>query len=323
MRSIRLSYPLNSEQIKVGPVVLAMGFFDGVHRGHQKVIQPAKKYADERHQPLAILTYDKLPAIVFKQLAQPVRYLTPLKTKLALFEKLGVDVTYVMDFTSDVAELAPQTFVDSVLCKLKPSMVVAGFDHTYGPAEIANMSLLPTYVHYRFDVQTVGKLADRTLAEKVSSTKIRQLIDEGYVSQANQLLGYEYRTTGIVVHGFARGRTIGFPTANVQWDVNERIPAIGVYAVRMWVQGRWFDGMASVGFNVTFGQNKQMTIEVNLFNFNHHIYGEHVIVQWVQRLRGEVKFANAEELVNQLRKDQVVSQQILADYPFDQDFTVK
>ena len=159
MKSIRLSYPLSINEVKAGPVVLAMGFFDGVHRGHQKVIHTAKKLANERHQPLAVLTYDKLPAIVFKMMEQPVRYLTPLKTKLSLFQQLGVDIAYVMNFTSDVAELAPQEFVDQVLTALNPSMVVAGFDHTYGPADIANMALLPTYVNGRFDVYTVNKLS--------------------------------------------------------------------------------------------------------------------------------------------------------------------
>ena len=316
MKSIRLSYPLSINKVKAGPVVLAMGFFDGVHRGHQKVIRTAKELANERHQPLAVLTYDKLPAIVFKMMEQPVRYLTPLKTKLSLFQKLGVDIAYVMNFTSDVAELAPQEFVDQVLTTLNPSMVVAGFDHTYGPADIANMALLPTYVNGRLDVYTVNKLSEGAADEKVSSTNIRKLVDEGQIGQANQLLGYEYITTGTIVHGFARGRTIGFPTANVQWYENERIPAVGVYAVRMKVQGRWVDGMASVGFNETFGQNKRMTIEINLFNFNHHIYGEHVTVQWVQRLRDEVKFNSVQELINQLKKDQTTSEQILADNQF-------
>lgn len=316
MKSIRLSYPLSTNEVKAGPVVLAMGFFDGVHRGHQKVIRTAKELANERHQPLAVLTYDKLPAIVFKMMEQPVRYLTPLKTKISLFQQLGVDIAYVMNFTSDVAELAPQEFVDQVLTALNPSMVVAGFDHTYGPADIANMALLPTYVNGRFDIYTVNKLSEGAVDEKVSSTNIRKLVDEGQIGQANQLLGYEYTTTGIIVHGFARGRTFGFPTANVHWYENERIPAVGVYAVRMKVQGRWVDGMASVGFNETFGQNKRMTIEINLFNFNHHIYGEHVTVQWVQRLRDEVKFSSVQELINQLKKDQTTSEQILADNQF-------
>ncbi|WP_251546886.1 riboflavin biosynthesis protein RibF [Limosilactobacillus caecicola] len=314
MKTIQLSYPIDPAKVAKGPVVLAMGFFDGVHRGHQQVIGQAREIAAARQQPLAVLTYDKLPAIVFRQLPQPVRYLTPLPLKLQLFAKLGVDVTYVMDFTSTVGHLSPQNFVDEVLMQLQVSAVVAGYDHTYGPREIANMQRLPDYVRDRFTIRTVGKLAANDGDMKVSSTAIRQLIDEGQVGAANEQLGYEYLTTGIVVHGFARGRTIGFPTANVQWTENERIPAIGVYVVQLKVQGHWYDGMASVGYNVTFGEQKNKTIEVNLFNFAREIYGEHVVVRWVQRLRGEVKFASATELVNQLKKDRQLSKEILGQH---------
>lgn len=311
MKVVKLQYPIDTTQIDPTTVVLAMGFFDGVHRGHQHVIKAAKQLASKRHQPLAILTYDKLPAIVFKQLPQPVRYLTPLQTKYRLFDQLGVDITYVMDFTSKVGALGPQTFVDDVLVKLHPSAVVAGFDHTYGPKDIANMEKLPGYVHGRFDVVKVPKLSAEEDTSKVSSTRIRQLIDEGQVGDASKLLGYYYLTSGIVVHGFARGRTIGFPTANVQWNADERIPAVGAYTVQLQVQGRWYDGMASVGYNVTFGNQKQKTIEVNLFNFHDQIYGEHVVVRWIKRLRGETKFDGVKGLVDQLNQDRQTSQQIL------------
>ena len=311
MQSIPLSYPLDDSELVEGPLVLAMGFFDGVHRGHQKVINRAKQVAKERQQPLAVLTYDKLPALVFKQLPQPIQYLTPLRTKLDLFEQLDVDLVYIMDFTSTVGELKPQKFIDEVIMKLNPSAVVAGFDHTYGPQEVANMQQLPEYAQNRFDIYTVGKLTDDEQTQKVSSTRIRQLIDEGQVAAANQELGYKYMTTGIIVHGFARGRTIGFPTANVQWAFDERIPAVGVYVVQMKVKGHWYNGMASVGYNVTFGDHHAKTIEVNLFDFDQHIYGEHVVVRWIKRMRGEVKFASVQELVDQLKKDQEQAQQLL------------
>ncbi|WP_295732030.1 riboflavin biosynthesis protein RibF [uncultured Limosilactobacillus sp.] len=315
MQDIRLSYPVELTQVVKGPVVLAMGFFDGVHRGHQQVLATAKKIAEQKHQSLAVLTYDKLPAIVFRQLGQPVRYLTPLKNKLHLLAQFGVDIAYVMDFTSTVGELGPQAFVDEVVMELQPSTVVAGFDHTYGPKNIANMTKLPEYANNRFTIKTVGKLTSGDDHLKVSSTLIRELIDRGKVAQANRLLGYLYTTSGIIVHGFARGRTIGFPTANVQWPENERIPAVGVYVVRIRVQGQWFNGMASVGYNVTFGKQMNKTIEVNIFDFERHIYGEHVQVQWIRHLRDEIKFANVEELVTQLKKDQVTSHKVLSQQP--------
>lgn len=312
MKVIDLKYPLQVQLVTKGPVVLAMGFFDGVHRGHRQVIRRAQQIAYQRHQPLAVLTYDKLPAMIFQQVSLPVQYLTPVATKCQLLEQLGVDITYVMDFTARFASLKPQQFVDDFLVKLQPSVVVAGYDHTYGPKDIANMDQLPTYAKGRFDVVKVAKLTVDHQSTKVSSTLIRQLIDQGKVQQANYLLGYHYLTSGIVVHGFARGRTIGFPTANVQWDVDERIPAVGAYAVQLFVQGHWYDGMASVGYNVTFGAHQHKTIEVNLFDFHQNIYGEHVKVRWVQRLRGETKFNHVKDLVQQLTDDRENSRQLLA-----------
>lgn len=311
MKTISLHYPFDQQQIPAEPVVLAMGFFDGVHRGHQAVINRAKKVAEERHQPLAVLTYDKLPAIVFKQLPGRVQYLSPLRTKLKLLEQLGVDITYVVDFTGQFASLAPQQFVDEILMSFHPSAVVAGFDHTYGPKDVATMQRLPEYAKGRFDIFTVDKLAAPQEAVKIGSTRIRHLIDHGDIEQANEQLGYAYMTTGTVVHGFARGRTIGFPTANIEWAVDERIPVVGVYATQVLVDGRWYNGMASVGHNETFGDDFAKTIEINLLDFNQNIYGEHVVVRWIKHLRDEVKFSSVEQLVDQLKRDQLNTQQVL------------
>ena len=191
--------------------------------------------------------------------------------------------------------------------------VVAGFDHTYGKKDVATMDRLAGYAAGRFDVVTVKK--QETRGAKIGSSRIRDLIDQGRVEDANQLLGYRYQTSGIVVHGLARGRTIGFPTANVAWNPLERIPAVGVYTVNFLVDGHWYGGMASVGYNVTFGQNKHKTIEVYLFDFKGNIYGEHVTVSWIQRLRGEIKFDGVDGLIDQLHADQINSLAILRNPP--------
>lgn len=311
MKIIKIKYPLNNSQRFENPVVLVMGFFDGVHLGHQTVIRRGKAEAEQRNIPLAILTFDKLPAIVFKRFPNGVHYLTTLKRKCELFEQLGVDIVYVADFTAHLASLEPQKYVDNFLINLHPAVVVAGFDHTYGGSKRANMDYLPEYAKGRFDIVTVKQYSDGSGKNKVGSTAIRSLIDDGKVAKANQLLGYQYQTSGIIVHGLARGRTIGFPTANVDWDINERIPAIGVYAVMIKVDGKWHSGMASVGHNVTFGDHNKKTIEVNIFDFYDNIYGEHVIVKWISRLRKEVKFSGVDELVSQLHKDAIESQKLL------------
>lgn len=313
MEVIKVHHPLDKALVPAGPVVLAMGFFDGVHRGHQAVLARAREEAKALGLPLAVLTYDKLPGIVYSRYPRGVHYLMTIARKLALFETAGVDLVYLVDFTGTLGALPPQDFVQDYLLAMHAQTVVAGFDHTYGPKDVATMAHLPEYAAGRFKVLTVAETAAG--GKKVSSTRIRKLVDEGKVAAANDLLGYRYQTHGIVVHGLARGRTLGYPTANVDWDPRERVPGIGVYAVRFRVNGKWYPGMASVGYNVTFDDGHQKTIEVNLLDYSGNLYGEHVVVEWVQRLRGEVKFKDAAALVAQLDEDAVKTRQVLDNPP--------
>lgn len=309
MEVIKLRYPFDQTLIPDRPSVLAMGFFDGVHRGHQAVLQRAAAQAQVHQVPLAVLTYDKFPGLVYESFPGWFQYLTPLDQKLAQLERLGVEIAYVVSFTSRLSQLSPQQFVDECLMALNPVEVVAGFDHTYGDKAVATMANLPQYAAGRFVVNVVEQLS--ATKQKVSSTAIRQALDQGDLAMVNDYLGRPYTTPGTIVHGFARGRTIGFPTANVQWAVDQRIPAIGVYAVRLKVGETWYPGMASVGHNVTFGDDNQKTIEVNLFDFHDQIYGENVVVEWIAHLRGEVKFDGVDELITQLQQDEQTAREIL------------
>ncbi|WP_461212832.1 riboflavin biosynthesis protein RibF [Lacticaseibacillus sp. GG6-2] len=302
MQVIDIQPPLTDELRPQSPIVLALGFFDGVHRGHQAVITRAKQIAIAKHSPLAVMTFDVHPAVIYQGVpAESVKYLSPRPRKEALMASLGVDLLYFVHFTPEFAGLQPQAFVDQYLVGLNAQVVVAGFDYTYGKKAIANMTTLPDYAQGRFEIITVP--AHRQDGEKISSTHIREALDAGDVDRANQLLGYQYQTTGVVVHGEARGRTLGFPTANINTPNAERLPGIGIYTVRMQVNGRWFGGMASVGRNVTFGAGRDVTLEINLFDFDADIYGEQVVVQWCHYLRGEIKFAGAEGLITQLQAD--------------------
>lgn len=311
MQVIRVHHPLDKKIVPAGPVVLAMGFFDGVHRGHQEVILQAKRIAKKRGLPLAVLTYSHAPGIAYRQYPGGFKYLSTTSRKLDLLEQLGADLVYLVSFTSSFASLAPQDFVDQYLVAFHSQVVVAGFDHTYGPADIASMDRLPDYAQGRFAVVTVPKFVTPGAAEKVGSRTIRQLIDQGKVALANQELGYYYQTTGLVVHGLARGRTLGFPTINVETPTPERLPGIGVYAVDVMIGDRWYGGMASVGHNITFGDHNQLTVEIYLFDFDRMVYGEEVKVRWYQFLRGERKFAGAAELVAQMKQDEAESRIIV------------
>lgn len=305
IKTTTLHYPIQNFKQPVRQVV-AMGFFDGVHLGHQAVIKRAKAEADALGVKLAVLTYDPHPSVAFKALTEPLKYLTVVKQKAQLLETLGVSEMYKMQFTSQLAGLSPQVFVDEVLMQLNPVAVVAGFDHLYGSDKNqANMANLAIYAKARFDVIIVPEFDD--LGLKIGSSKIRSALCVGDMQTVNRQLGRIYHTTGIVVHGEARGRELGFPTANVLTPELEWLPGIGIYAVKISIAGQWHIGMASIGRNVTFGDNRPITVEINILDFNQAIYGEDVTVAWHHHLRGEVKFNQVDDLIAQLEKDKVAT----------------
>lgn len=306
MEVIHIHHPLDSRQIPDEPVVLAMGFFDGVHRGHQAVIERAKTIAQAKGVKLAVLTYDHHPALVYRPLeADDRKYLSTTDRKLHQLDRLGVDRVFLVNYTGEFAAQTPQEFVDHYLVGFHTAVAVAGFDHTYGKKDVATMARLPEYAQGRFEVVTVAEEASNH--EKISSSRIREAMKAGDIDTANQLLGYTYRSNGLVVHGEARGRTIGYPTANVMTPENEWIPGIGIYTARLKVGAIWYPGMVSVGRNVTFGDDRPITVEMNLLDFQGNLYGEPVEVEWHHRLRGEVKFAGVDPLVAQLKQDEAAT----------------
>jgi len=315
MQVINLTYPYDASLIPAGPIVLALGFFDGVHRGHQRVVQTARRAAQASGAKLAVMTFDQHPSVIFaKRDPAKVRYLTTVTQKAALMQEMGVDIMYVLHFDQAVGAMPAQTFVDQLIVGLHAKTVVAGFDYTYGPAEVANMQRLGDYGRGRFEIIEVPKaVASQT---KISSTRIRQAIDVGDIDEANALLGYQYETSGPIVHGEARGRTLGFPTANVAHSNNTRVPGIGIYATMVKVGSQWVAGMASVGRNVTFGDDRPITVEIYLLDFSGDIYGQTVTVRWCHWMRGEVKFDGAAGLVAQLKQDEQGTRDFFAAHPF-------
>ncbi|MCO6017908.1 MULTISPECIES: bifunctional riboflavin kinase/FAD synthetase [Carnobacterium] len=304
MKVVNIHHPYQSNQIPTDDVVLALGFFDGVHLGHQEVIATAKKIAKKKNLKLALMTFNQHPSIVFQKIdPDQMKYLSTIKRKEELMAAQGVDILYVIEFTSAFASLSPIEFVNQYMVDLHAKVVVAGFDYTYGPKDTANMEQLPRYADKRFEVVTVEK--QETADEKISSTRIRKELAAGNMKTANELLGYAYEVPGRVVHGDARGRLLGFPTANIEVDAGVRLPRVGVYAVKIKVGNQWHLGMASIGYNVTFGDNRDMTVEVYILDFNEDIYGERVSVSWHHYLRDELKFDSVVELIAQLKQDEV------------------
>lgn len=317
MEIIKIHHPYEPKQIYDGDIVLVLGFFDGVHVGHQSVIKKGIEIARDKNIKCAVMTFNRHPAFVYRTFdPDKLNYLTPLERKEQIIESLGVDILYEVDFTSQFGTLPPQTFVDQYIVNWHAKVVVAGFDYTYGKAGVANMDTLPTYAKGRFDIVKVDKYADER--DKISSTRIRRYIGEGQIRRANDLLGYVYETSGFVIHGDARGRDLGYPTANIYPHPYVMVPKRGVYAVRMQVNGKWHDGMASIGYNPTFGHRPSYSIEVHLFDYNEQIYGEDVSVKWVDYLRDEIKFNTVDELIERLDQDELDAKESLAKVKINQ-----
>lgn len=310
MKLIKMKHPYRPKDIIQEDIVLILGFFDGVHLAHQKVIKEGVRIAKERNLKVALMTFNRSPKIAYQKYhPEDYHYLTQREQKYTLIESLGVDITYEVFFNSEFGNLPPQDFVQQYIIDWNAKVVVAGFDYTYGKPNVASMEHLPQYSQGKFEIVQVGE--EKVSDESISSTLIRQYIKEGKVEKANAMLGYTYETIGYVVHGDARGRELGYPTANIHSHPYTLLPKVGVYAVRLTVKGQQYDGMASVGYNVTFGERHYITLEVNIFDFSDVIYGDDVKVEWVAYLRDEEKFASVDQLIDQLEQDKIDTLKVL------------
>ena len=302
MEVIRLSFPYKLASNEFPSLVMALGYFDGVHLGHQQVILEAKKQAEEKGYYSAVMTFDPHPSVVLGKNEKHVQYITPLDEKVKIMEELGIDYLFIIHFTADFANLLPQEFIDLYVIGLNVQHVVAGFDFTYGRMGKGTMETLPFHSRDKFSYTVVPKFVQGN--EKVSSTRIRHYINEGKTNELPTLLGRFYRTTGEVIHGDKRGRTIGFPTANINIKDEYIIPPLGVYAVKMRVHSVWYNGVCNIGFKPTFNKESlKLSVEVHLFDFDQDIYGQEVVIEWHLYLRKEQKFSGIEQLVTQIEKD--------------------
>ncbi|MGR4072027.1 bifunctional riboflavin kinase/FAD synthetase [Streptococcus parasuis] len=281
------------------PTVLVLGYFDGIHLGHKALFERARKVADERGLTVTVLTFPESPRLAFSRFTpELLLHLTSQEQRYLLLEKYGVDQLVMTPFTSEFASNTPAEFIERYVKGLNAQVLVAGFDYHFG--------------NCRADVQDLMELFDGQVeivnevslsGEKVSSTRIRQAIQSGDVFLANQLLGYPFMTEGIVVHGDARGRTIGYPTANLAPFDRVHLPSEGVYVADVEVDGKRYRAMTSVGKNVTF-DGTEMRIEAHIFEFDRFIYGEKITIFWLEKIRDMVKFDGIESLMEQMKSDE-------------------
>lgn len=307
----RLKYPNDIIAYNDQGYSLAIGFFDGVHKGHQAVIKEAIHRAKQLNIPSAVMTFDPHPSHVIINGREKVQYLTQFDEKCRLLSAMGVNHLFLVEFNEELASLSPEEFIEKIILQLGVKHVTAGFDFRFGKRGAGTMEQMNALSGNAYGTTIIGKVVEHE--EEISSTHIRHLIQAGEVDKVRLLLGRNLKMFGTVVDGDKRGREIGFPTANIEPEAFTIYPANGVYAVRLHMNDEVYDGVCNIGVKPTFNDpsKSERRAEVNIFDFNENIYGEQVAVEWVQKIRDERKFESITALTDQIGKDKEVAQQIL------------
>ena len=282
---------------------LTLGTFDGVHLGHQKIIDRLISKTRSAGGRNFLITFDPHPRNVIKK-NDDFKILSTPAEKAAVLEKLGIMNLLVINFTKEFSQQSAEKFFKNyIIDRIGIKEIVIGYDHHFGKGRGGDESTLRDLGRqYGFGVETVD--AFRYNGEIVSSTKIRKAIAEGSIKTASAYLDRNYEFSGTVIEGDKRGRELGFPTANIKPDNEHKLlPSLGIYLVEFFVRNKRFFGLLSIGKRPTFYNSGKIVPEVYVYDFDEDIYGEYVKVAVLERLRGEEKFSSAEELVTQMRID--------------------
>ena len=290
--------------------ILTLGTFDGVHIGHSAILKKLTQNTNNGEFESTVLTFFPHPRMVL-QGKSDLKLLNTINEKISLLENIGIENLIIHPFDEKFAELSAEEFAKTVLVdQLHIHKIIIGYDHRFGKNRTADINDLVSFgTQYGFEVEQIS--AQEIDAISISSTKIRNALELGDIDLANQYLGYSYFLSGTVVKGKQLGRTIGFPTANIDLEeAYKLVPKNGVYVVAAEIDGKTVFGMMNIGFNPTVqGQNR--TIEVHFFDFDSDIYNRQIRVAVLQRIRSEEKFGSVELLTNQLKKDRDFSKNYL------------
>lgn len=293
--------------VPVANTVLTIGSYDGLHRGHQAVIQRVIDQGRRDGRQTVVVTFDPHPKQILGPAEDPFEVIMDIEKKIRFLERLGVDITLVIPFTLDFSRTSAEDFLEAIIIRnFRPDEVIIGYDHRFGHDREGDIHLLRRYEQAgRFQVEVVSGVKGND--KEISSRHIRNLIRGGLVRQASDQLGWVYGFEATVVQGAGRGHSLSFPTANfVPKNPAQLLPKTGVYCARGTVRGRRHDGMANLGFRPTFGE-KDFVMEIHFFDGNvEDLYGETIEVEFVERIRDEKKYRSAADLVEQLKKDKEI-----------------
>ncbi|MCW6678731.1 bifunctional riboflavin kinase/FAD synthetase [Anaerococcus sp. NML200574] len=294
-------YDLNSDLPDLEKKAVALGYFDGVHLGHQKLMEKniylSKKYG---LTPSVLLFKEDGKRTVKDE----DKYLSSLEDKIEILSEIGIKTFCLVNFDKTFMELSPREFIKTVIAeKLNAKVVIVGSDYRFGYKAKGTIDTLREYENiYSYKAEIIDfELEDDN--SKISSKHIRELVKEGEISKANKYLGRYYKIRGEVVHGKHRGRTLNFPTANLELNFPYVIPKDGVYLTRILVRDKYYYALTNIGSNPTFETSQDKKIESYIYDFNQHIYGENISVEFIEFFRPDFKFNSAEELIEQMDKD--------------------
>ena len=282
------------------PTILTLGTFDGIHKGHRTIISKLTSESKKHDLKSIILTFFPHPRNIVSP--KKIKSISTIDEKIQIFSKLDLDQLIIQNFNKSFSEIGAEEFIKLLVNNLNLKKIIVGYNHRFGKNRLADIHVLRDY-SIKYDFEVVEIKAFEVEKIKISSTKIRSAINDGDIDICNNYLGYNFNINGIVVKGKSIGKSIGFPTANINIAEEYKIiPKNGVYLVRCFFKKNKFYGMMNIGYNPTFGSNEK-TIEVNIFDFNRDLYDKNIRIEFLKFIRDEIKFDNAEELQNQLIED--------------------
>jgi len=289
------------EQFSTDNAWLTVGVFDGVHRGHREIIRKLVTDAHANNAPAVLLTFDPHPASVLT--GRDIKCLTTPTERADLLAGLGVDIVITQRFTPDLSTVPAYDYMSHLKETLGLSHLLIGYDFALGKGREGNANRLAEIgKELNYSVEIIQSLSDESGV--ISSTEIRKLVGTGSVTEAAKLLGYHYSMNGEVIHGAERGRKIGFPTANVDYPKQKVIPSNGIYACWAWLDNEKFMAATNIGFNPTFTPERQTpSLEAYLLDFDRDIYGQNLKLEFVSRIRDELKFDSVDALIQKINED--------------------